>query len=93
MPSYFTTCLGVTINLLSIYKVASVATFKDEKCRSSVLVISKKIALFSPAFTSLSTSLSSILAFFLKLFNMTITDILYINKRYFPVLEVNKSRI
>ncbi len=93
MPSYFTTCLGVTIDLLGICKLALVAAFEVEKCSSSVLAISKEITLFSPALTSLFASLYSILAFFLKLFNVTITDILFINKRYFLVLEVNKSRI
>ncbi len=93
MPSYFTTCLGVTVDLLGICKVASVATFEDEKCSSLVLAISKEIALFSLALTSLSTSFSSILAFFLKLLNITIIDISFIYKRYFPVLEENKSCI
>jgi len=91
MPSYFTTCLGVTVDLSGICRVASVAALKDEKCNSFVLAISKEIALFSPALTSLSTSLSSILAFFLKLLNMTITDISSIYERYFLVLEENKS--
>ncbi len=93
MPSYFTTCLGVTVDLSGICRVASVAVFKDEKCSSLVLAMSKEIALFSLALTSLPTSLSSILAFFLKLLNITITDILSIYKRYFPVLEKNKSCI
>ncbi len=93
MPSYFTTCLGVTVDLLGICRVASVATFEDEKCSSLVLAMSKEIALFSPALTSLPASLSSILAFFLKLLNVTMTDISSIYERYFPVLEENKSRI
>ncbi len=93
MPSHFTTCLGVTVDLSGICRVASVAAFEDEKCSSSVLAMSKEIALFSPALTSLPASLSSILAFFLKLLNMTITDISSIYKRYFPILEENKSRI
>ncbi len=87
MPSYFTTCLGVTIDLLGVYKVASITTFEDEKYSSSVLAMSKKIALFFLALTSLPTSLSSILAFFLKLLNIIITDISSMYKRYFPVLE------
>ncbi len=73
--------------------MASVAAFEVEKCSSSVLAMSKDIALFSPALTSLPASLSSILTFFLKLLNIAITDILSIYKRYFPVLEENKSRI
>jgi len=93
MPSYFTTCLGVTVDLSGICRVASVAAFKDKKCSSSVLAISKEIALFSPSFTSLFASLSSILAFLLKLVNITVTDISSIYKSYFPVLEVNRSRI
>ncbi len=93
MPSYFTTCLGETIDLSGICKVASVAAFEAEKCSSSVFAISKDIALLSPALTSLSASLCSILAFFLKLDDVTVTDISSINERYFPVLEVNKSRI
>ncbi len=93
MPSYFTTCLGVTVDLLGICKLASAAAFEVEKYNSSVLAILKEITLFSPTLTSLSASLYSILAFFLKLFNVTITDISSINKRYFPVLEVNKSCI
>ncbi len=93
MPSHFTTCLGVTIDLSGICKLASVAAFEVEKYSSSVLAISKEIALFSPALTSLCTSLYNILAFFLKLFKVTITDISSINERYFPVLEVNRSRI
>ncbi len=93
MPSHFTTCLRVTVDLLGICKVASVAAFKDEKYSSLVLTMSKEIALFSPALTSLPTSLSSILAFFLKLLNITVTDISSMYERYFPVLEENKSRI
>ncbi len=89
MPSYFTTCLGVIVDLLGICKLASVAVFEVEKYSSFILAILKKIALLSLALTSLSTSLYSILAFFLKLFKVTITDILFINERYFPVLEVN----
>ncbi len=93
MPSYFTTCLGVTVVLSGICKVALVAVFDNEKYSSSVLAMSKEIALFSPALTSLPASLSSILAFFLKLLNMTMTDISSIYERYFPILEENKSRI
>jgi hypothetical protein len=93
MPSYFTTYLGVTVDLLSICNIAFIAAFEFEKYNSFVLAMSKEIALFSPALTSLPTSLSSILAFFLKLFNIIITNISFINERYFPVLEVNRSRI
>ena len=93
MPSYFTTCLGVTVDLSGICRVALVAVFEDEKCSSSVLAMSKEIALFSPALTSLPASLSSILAFFLKLLNMTVTDISSMYERYFPVLEENRSCI
>jgi len=93
MPSHFTTCLGVTVDLLGICRVASVAVFEDEKCSSLVLAMSKEIALFSPALTSLPASLSSILAIFLKLFDVTVTNISSTNERYFPVLEVNKSRM
>ncbi len=93
MPSYFTTCLGVTVDLSGICRVAFVVAFEDEKCSSLVLAMSKEIALFSPALTSLPASFSSILAFFLKLLNMTVIDILSIYKRYFPVLEENKSCI
>ncbi len=93
MPSYFTTCFRVTVDLSGICRVASVATLEDEKYSSSVLVISKEIALFSLALTSLLASLSSILAFFLKLLNMTIIDILSIYKRHLLILEENKSCI
>jgi len=53
----------------------------------------KKITLFFLTLTSLSASLYNILAFFLKLANITIINILSINKRYLSVLEVNRSRI
>ncbi len=75
MPSYFTTCFRVTVDLSGICRVGSVATFEDEKCSSLVFAMSKEIALFSPALTSLPASLCSIFAFFLKLLNVTITDI------------------
>jgi len=53
----------------------------------------KEIALFFPTLTSLSTSFYNILAFFLKLANITIIDVSSINERYLSILEVNKSRI
>jgi len=93
MPSYFTTCFRITVDFSGICKVAAEAALEDEKCSSSVFAISKEIALFSLVFTSLFTSLSSILTFFLKLLNITVADISSIYERYFLMLEENKSRI